>query len=162
MNKNFIIAPKINIDNRGYFENFSHLNNYFTPKQINHVLNLKKGTLRGMHMQLKPQNEKKILIVTQGCIFDVLVDFRKNSKNFLKKYIFKLNAESNYKILKIPRGFLHGYQTLTNNVNIIYFHEKKYFKKLAFTIRYDDLKLNIKWPLSISNISKNDLNGKSL
>ena len=155
----FLQSNDIHRDKRGFFENinFKKLNN---PQQINFVFNIKSGTIRGMHFQKKPKNESKILIVTNGIIRDVLIDIRKNSKTFLKKFYFTLNSTSKNNTIYIPKGFLHGYQTLSDNVSLVYLHEKKDYPSLSETIIYNDPQLKIKWPLKPNNISDNDLKGK--
>ena len=97
--------------------------------QVNISTNIKKGTVRGFHYQKKPRNEQKIVICNKGTILDVLIDLRKKSKNFLKIYKFLLSENKNNCLL-IPKGFAHGFQSLTNNTQIIYFHSELYYKKL--------------------------------
>ena len=96
---------------------------------MNISTNIKKGTVRGFHYQKKPRNEQKIVICNKGTILDVLIDLRKKSKNFLKIYNFLLSENKNNCLL-IPKGFAHGFQSLTNNTQIIYFHSELYYKKL--------------------------------
>ena len=123
--------------------------------QINISTNLKKGTIRGFHYQKKPRNDQKLIICNKGKIFDVAIDLRKKSKNFLKIYKFKLSEKKN-NCLFIPKGFAHGFQSLTNNTQIIYIHSELYFKKLDSGINPFDKNLKFKWPIKVKNFSKRD------
>ena len=125
----------------------------FNIKQINYVKVKKKGTLKGMHFQINPFEENKIVKLVSGKIFDVVIDVRKNSKNFLKYKTFILSSKDN-KTLIIPKGFAHGFQTLTNNCEIIYLHSQYYNRNYERSINPLDPRISIKWPLKISLISK--------
>ena len=131
----------------------------FTVKQINHVIVKKKGTIKGMHIQLPPYSEIKLVKIIKGKIFDVIIDLRKNSKSFLKYKSFILDSSKD-NLLFIPKGFAHGFQTLTSNSEIIYCHSEVYNPKKEFSINPLDKKINIKWPKKISSISLKDLNTK--
>lgn len=125
--------------------------------QINYSTNLKKGTIRGLHYQTQPKNDKKIIICLEGEIFDVIVNIKKKSKDFLKTYKFRLKGE-NKDCLFIPKGYAHGYQTLTNNTKLLYIHSDEYYKKYDRGINPFDKTLKIKWPLNVSKISTRDMN----
>ena len=127
----------------------------FDIKQVNHVSVIKKGTIKGMHIQIKPFTEIKTINVIKGKIFDVIIDVRKNSKNFLKYQKFILDSKENNCLL-IPKGFAHGFQTLCNNCEIIYCHSEIYKPNKEFSINPLDTLINIKWPIKISNISSKD------
>tara|TARA_B110000027_G_C16027922_1_gene259413 strand:+ start:111 stop:641 length:531 start_codon:yes stop_codon:yes gene_type:complete len=129
----------------------------FELKQVNLSTNLKKGTLRGIHYLKKPSLEKKIVICITGEIFDVLVDLRPNSKTFKKFTSINLN-ENKKKGVFIPQGIAHGFQTLKNNTNVIYFHSEFYNKKLDTGINPMDKFLNINWPIKKSIVSDKDKN----
>ena len=126
-------------------------------KQINRTFTKKVGTIRGFHYQKKPYSEIKIIKCVKGKIFDVALDIRKNSSTFLKYHAEIISAENN-KIILIPEGFAHGFQTLTENCELIYFHTQFYNKKSESGINLLDSKINIKWPKKISFISQRDKN----
>lgn len=117
--------------------------------------NKKRGTLRGLHFQLYPFEEDKYITCIQGKLFDVVVDLRKKSKDYLKVFTNILSAQSS-NVLYIPRGFAHGFQTIEDNTIIIYGMTQKYNKSAQSGLRYDDPKLKIKWPLKQIIISKRD------
>ena len=133
----------------------------FTVKQINNVIVKKKGTIKGMHIQLPPYNEIKLVKIIKGKIFDVIIDLRKNSQSFLKYKSFILDSSKN-NLLFIPKGFAHGFQTLTSNSEIIYCHSEVYKPKKEFSINPFDKKISIKWPKKTSLISIKDLNTKHI
>ena len=150
-------------DQRGFFvrtfdkKEFSKkgLDSEFVQSSISQ--NKKKGTIRGMHYQGKPYEENKIVRCTKGSIFDVIIDLRSNSKTYKEWFSIELNAD-NYKILYIPKGFAHGFQTLENNTEVYYEITEVYDKKSSRGIRWNDPTFNINWPLDISLISEKDNN----
>tara|TARA_X000000950_G_scaffold189829_1_gene229442 strand:+ start:5802 stop:6299 length:498 start_codon:yes stop_codon:yes gene_type:complete len=154
---------KLNIkkDQRGFFlklfstEEFSEQFKNFRVNQINLSSNKKKGTIRGLHLQKSPHSEKKIIFCLKGKIFDVVVDMRKNSKDYLKVKTFILDEKEN-QLLVIPKGYAHGFQTLKNNTQILYFHSGFYKKNYESDINPFDPKIKIKWPLKVSKISQKD------
>ena len=127
----------------------------FFIRQINHVVVNKKGTIKGMHFQVHPFSEDKIVNVIKGKIFDVVIDVRKNSKNFLKYKTFVINSKEN-KCLLIPKGFAHGFQTLSDDCEIIYCHSNFYKSTKELSINPFDPSINIHWPIKLSNISLKD------
>ncbi len=171
--KKFTIAKNINgiklinyfshNDSRGNFskifssEFFYKLGFKSKVAQINISTNIKKGTVRGFHYQNNPKNEQKILVCNKGSILDVLIDIRKKSKNFLKVYKFYLNEKKN-NCLFIPKGFAHGFQSLTSNTQIIYIHSELYYKKLDTGIYPFDKNLEFSWPIKVIKSSKRDRN----
>ena len=118
--------------------------------------NIKKGTIRGMHYQIEPYEEAKFVRCTKGKIFDVIVDLRKNSKTF-KKWISVELSELNHKILYVPKGFAHGFQTLEDNTEVYYQISEFYNPAYSNGIRWDDPVFGIKWPLNNPIISEKDL-----
>ena len=118
--------------------------------------NSKKNTFRGMHYQAKPYEETKIVRCTKGKIFDIIIDLRPNSKTFKEIFSIEL-SENNYKILYIPNGFAHGFQTLEENTEVFYQISQYYKKEFARGITWNDSKFNIKLPEKISVISSKDL-----
>ena len=161
LDKCFVITPKEIKDERGGFMRV-FCENIFKDQgcemkfvQINHSFNFKKGTLRGMHFQYFTSSESKLVRCIKGSIFDVVVDLRKNSKTFLKHFYVEL-SESNKKMILIPEGFAHGFQTLTDNTEVIYHHSNFYNPEFEGGIRFDDIKLGVNWPLIVSEISDRD------
>ena len=124
---------------------------------VNHNIsfNKAKGTLRGLHYQLSPSTESKIIRCCRGEIFDVVVDIRKKSKTYLSVFNINLSSENNL-MLFIPFGFAHGFQVLNKNTNIEYYHSDFFVKGLDSGIFYKDKTLNIQWPLKVTSISKRD------
>jgi len=123
--------------------------------QINHTYTAKKGTIRGMHFQKKPFEEKKIVSCIRGSIFDVAIDLRKNSSTYLSWYGLELSSD-NKLMLNIPEGFAHGFQTLEDNVELIYFHSCEYNQEYESGVSPFDKKIGIEWPLPVSVISEKD------
>jgi dTDP-4-dehydrorhamnose 3,5-epimerase len=117
--------------------------------------NRKKGTIRGMHYQIKPFEETKLVRCTKGKIFDVIIDLRKDSKTF-KKWISIELSENNHRTLYIPKGFAHGFQTLEDNTEIIYDISQTYNPEYSKGIKWNDKIIGIKWPLEVTMISKKD------
>ncbi|NIN36339.1 MAG: dTDP-4-dehydrorhamnose 3,5-epimerase, partial [Gammaproteobacteria bacterium] len=123
--------------------------------QINHTLTVRKGTVRGMHYQLPPHAEIKIVSCIRGEIFDVAVDLRKGSPTFMNWHGEALNAENRCSLL-IPEGFAHGFQTLTDDCELIYFHSAPYVQQSEGALNAFDPRLDIHWPLPVSEISARD------
>ncbi|MFX1594266.1 MAG: dTDP-4-dehydrorhamnose 3,5-epimerase family protein, partial [Promethearchaeota archaeon] len=113
------------------------------------------GTIRGMHFQYPPKAEIKIVKCISGSVYDVAIDLRKDSSSFLKWHAEVL-SDKNMKLLYIPEGFAHGFQTLENNTEICYFVTEFYYPEYEGGIVYNDPKINIKWPLEMTNISDKD------
>jgi dTDP-4-dehydrorhamnose 3,5-epimerase len=149
------------VDHRGHFTRsfdeqiFTHygLNRYWV--QENHTLSKKKGTIRGLHLQLPPYSETKLIRVIKGAILDVFVDLRKDSPTFGKWASIEL-TDDNFKMIFIPRGFAHGFCTLTDNCEVIYKVDNFYSPNHEVGILWNDDFLNIDWPVSNPIISKKD------
>ena len=123
--------------------------------QCNLSFNHKKGTLRGMHYQVKPYEEVKMVRCTQGKILDVIIDLRKDSATYKKWIGVELTAENN-RMLYVPEGFAHGYQTLEDN-SVVYYQVTEFYQPGSERgIRWNDPAFNIDWPLEISVISDKD------
>ena len=150
-------------DERGFFartfdkNEFSKigLDSEFIQSSIS--INNKRGTIRGMHYQNKPYEESKIVRCTKGKIFDVIIDLRPNSKTFKEWFSVEL-SEENHKMLYVPKGFAHGFQTLENNTKILYNISQFYHPESSKGVRWNDEIFRIKWPLKVSLISEKDLN----
>ncbi|MHA1185416.1 MAG: dTDP-4-dehydrorhamnose 3,5-epimerase [Candidatus Heimdallarchaeota archaeon] len=129
--------------------------------QINHSLTKMKGSIRGMHFQIPPKSECKIIKCLQGSVLDVIIDLREGSRTFLNYHMEELSRE-NQKSIYIPEGFAHGFQTLKENSELIYFHTEYYDKEFERAIRYNDPKIGIDWPLDATDISDKDKNHELL
>lgn len=114
-----------------------------------------KGTVRGMHYQIKPYEETKIVRCTRGSVFEVLLDLRPNSKTFLKWTSVELTS-NNYKMVYAPEGFALGFQTLENNTELIYQMSQFYSTEFQRGIKWNDAYFNIQWPLKMTVISNRD------
>lgn len=123
--------------------------------QINQTLTKKKGAVRGLHYQLAPFAETKLVTCIKGEIFDVAVDLRKDSPTYLSWHAEVL-SENNHKSFLIPEGFAHGFQTFSDDCELIYLHTASYSKEHERGLNYLDKKLDISWPLEISEISDRD------
>ncbi|MFJ7975566.1 dTDP-4-dehydrorhamnose 3,5-epimerase [Peribacillus sp. NPDC096379] len=147
-----IFEPAVLHDRRGWFiESYSQttlkaLGVEVVFVQDNHSLSIERGTLRGLHYQLHPKAQVKLVRCTNGAIFDVAVDIRKGSPSYGKWMGIELNAE-NKKQLYIPKGFAHGFLTLTDNVEVQYKVDTEYVSNFDRGIRWDDPTINIKWPI---------------
>lgn len=148
-------------DDRGFFIRLFCVNDFFPLKknivftQINQSLTKDKGAVRGMHFQYPPYSETRIVRCIAGEVFDVAIDLRKNSKTFLRWHGERLSA-GNMKMLYIPEGFAHGFQTLTDNCEMLYFHTGFYNKRHEGGIRHDDPMINIKWKVPVTHLSGRD------
>jgi len=123
--------------------------------QINHTKTLEMGSIRGLHYQLPPYSEIKLVTCLVGEILDVVVDIRKNSATFLKWHAEVLSAE-NANSFFIPEGFAHGFQALSDNCHLLYCHSAAYVPHAEAGLHYQDPKLAIKWPCEIGALSKRD------
>jgi len=123
--------------------------------QCNISYSKKRGTLRGIHYQITPFEEAKLIRCTRGMIFDIIIDLRKSSKTFKKWVSFEL-SNNNYKMLYVPEGFAHGFQTLEDNTEVFYQMSQFYNPDSERGVRWDDKTFNIKWPLKPTLISEKD------
>lgn len=124
-------------------------------EQINFTHTHKQGTLRGLHYQNPPFTEVKLVTCLRGKVFDVAVDLRKNSPTFLKWHAEILSPEQNNSLL-IPKGFAHGFQTLSDDCELLYFHTVSYNQQAERGLSPFDSYLQIEWPLEVSEISDRD------
>ena len=124
--------------------------------QINHTATATSGTVRGMHFQLPPKAEAKLVSCIRGAVWDVAVDLRKDSPTFLQWHAEELSA-TNLRALLIPPGFAHGFQTLMPDSELVYLHSEAYDSDLERGLNPQDPILAIPWPLDISNLSPRDL-----
>lgn len=124
--------------------------------QINQTMTKKRGTVRGMHFQNVPHSEMKLVSCLQGEVWDVAVDLRRNSPTFLRWHAEKLSSE-NCRAMLIPEGFAHGFQTLTNNCELLYLHSEPYIHESESGIQPTDPSIGVLWPLDFYEISDRDL-----
>ncbi len=157
----YIIEPEKLTDDRGFFartwcqQEFSNRGLDPNLVQSSMSFNHKQGTLRGMHLQLPPSAEVKLVRCTQGAIYDVIVDLRLNSATYLQWIGIKLTAD-NRTGLYIPKGFAHGFQTLADNTEVFYQISEFYNPNLARGFRWNDPIIKINWPTMVSTISDRD------
>lgn len=148
-------------DSRGFLsrffcaEEFRQAGMQKNISQINQTLTRKKGAVRGMHYQRPPHAETKIVSCVKGEVFDVAVDLRKDSSTFLQWHAEVLSAE-NHRSLLIPEGFAHGFQTLTEECELIYLHTSPHVQQAEAALNVADPRLGIAWPLPITELSERD------
>ncbi len=158
----YVVEPAIHEDERGFFyrffdvDQFKEIGHNKPWVQLNHSYTKQEYSLRGLHFQWPPLAEIKMVKCIAGKIFDVLVDLRRNSPTFLQWVGVELSAE-NKKMLYIPEGFAHGFQTLSGDCELIYHHTAVYAKDSEGGIRWSDPLINIQWPADPINISVRDL-----
>lgn len=124
-------------------------------RQINHTSTAARGTVRGMHFQIPPKAEAKLISCIRGAVWDVVVDVRKDSPTFLQWHAEELSA-TNLRALLIPPGFAHGFQTLEPDSELVYLHSEAYAPTCERGLNPNDPGLAITWPTEISNISPRD------
>lgn len=159
----YLIEPERLEDERGFFartfcqREFEKHGLNFRIVQCNISHNKKKGTLRGMHYQVAPYEEAKLVSCIRGAIYDVIVDLRPDSSTYCQWFAVELSAE-NYKILYVPKCFAHGFQTLEEDTEVFYQMSEFYHPECALSVRWDDQAFGIEWPLKVEIISEKDKN----
>lgn len=157
----YIIEPEQHHDSRGYFarmycaREFEATGIEFEIAQSSVAFNEATGTLRGLHYQLPPYGEAKIVRCIVGAIYDVIVDLRPDSAGYLEWIGVELSAV-NGRSLYVPEGFAHGYLTLEDATEVIYLMNQFYVAKAGRGVRWDDPRLGIEWPGDIAVISRKD------
>lgn len=157
----FVIKMEKLEDNRGFFarswccQEFERLGLNHKLVQCNISFNCKKGTLRGMHYQASPYEETKLIRCTRGAIYDVIIDIRPDSQTF-KQWVAVELTDDNHKLLYVPEGMAHGFQTLTDNSEVFYQMSEFYTPDSARGIRWDDPAFGIEWPIEEMIISDKD------
>ncbi|MDQ0974613.1 dTDP-4-dehydrorhamnose 3,5-epimerase [Neobacillus niacini] len=152
-----IIEPKVFGDHRGWFMEtysgamFEEAGIDIKFVQDNQSFSATKGTLRGLHYQLNPKAQTKLVRCTKGAIFDVAVDIRKGSPTFSKWFGIELSAD-NKKQLLVPKGFAHGFITLTDDVEVQYKVDELYAPECDRGILWSDPQIGVEWPIDISPV----------
>jgi dTDP-4-dehydrorhamnose 3,5-epimerase len=148
-------------DERGFFAR-SWCVREFAAHGLNHAVvqvnfghSARKGTLRGMHFQVAPYAEAKVVHCSRGALYDVIIDLREGSPTKGQWVGMELTAD-NRRMFYVPEGFAHGYQTLEDNTDLVYQTSQFYAKDAARGVRYNDPTFGIAWPLSVSVISTGD------
>lgn len=161
LNDAYVIDLEKRGDERGFFARFFCEHEYAQHRlnhqivQINNSFSRDRGTLRGMHYQLAPKAEDKIIRCLRGSFFDVIIDLRADSATFLKHFAIELSAE-NRTMLYVPKGFAHGFMTLEDNTEALYLVTEFYSPQYERGIRYNDPKFGIRWPFEPVVISDKD------
>ena len=156
-----LIETRAVTDERGRFSrlfcetDFSSIRSDLKFVQINLSETTRNGAVRGMHFQQAPASEAKLIRCLRGCVFDVAVDLRANSSTFMQWHGVEL-SESNDLEIFIPEGFAHGFQALTDDVQLLYLHTHAWSQPCEMGMRHDDPKLAIKWPRWVTQISAKD------
>lgn len=154
-------------DERGFFERlfcqreFASIGFQMEIRQVNHSYTKSKGSVRGLHFQYPPHAETKIVSCLSGAVFDVAVDLRKDSSTYLGWFGTELSAE-NGKTLCIPEGFAHGFQTLTDDAELVYLHSEFYEPGFEDGLNPLEPEIAIEWPLKVSEVSARDKSHPSL
>lgn len=150
-------------DQRGFFSRVWCRNEFEEHGLVSEVVqaNLShtrvKGTIRGLHFQKHPHGETKLIQCTLGAIFDVIVDLRPDSPTYMRWLSEELSGE-NYKMVYVPKGCAHGFQSLADNTEVYYLVSAFYAPEAEGGVRYDDPAFEIDWPLPVTDISEKDRN----
>lgn len=157
----FVIEPERIEDERGFFAR-TFCRKEFEANGLNPNLvqcsvsfNKKKGTLRGMHYQTAPHEETKLVRCTRGSIYDVMLDLRPTSPTF-KQWVSAELTEENQRMLYIPKGVAHGFQTLHDETEVLYQMSEFYSPEMARGVRWDDPSFTVQWPSKPLIVSRKD------
>lgn len=157
----YVVELEPRNDERGFFARSFCMDEFaahgLDPRiaQANIAFNEKAGTLRGMHFQVPPHEEAKYIRCVRGAVYDVAVDIRPQSPTYLKWHAAELSAD-NRRMMCIPRGFAHGYQTLSDSTEVFYLVSEFYHPESDRGLRWDDPALAISWPLPNPILSAKD------
>lgn len=157
----YLFEPKVFGDHRGFFmETYNHqmfeeAGLSFNFIQDNHAMSAEAGTLRGMHFQLAPYAQTKLVRVIKGAVYDAIVDIRKGSPTYGQWEGFILSEENKRQLL-VPQGFAHGYCTLTKDTEFVYKVDNYYSPDCDRGLAWDDPQLNIQWPTTNPILSEKD------
>ena len=167
LNEVIVIEPTVFGDNRGwFFESYSYkkykelgIDVHFV--QDNHSRSEHRGTVRGLHFQISPMAQSKLLCCTRGAILDVAVDLRKGSPTYADWMSVELSEENKRQIF-IPKGFAHGFLTLTDNVEVEYKVDEYYSPEHDRSVKYNDPDIGVEWGINSPVLSQKDLNAPLL
>jgi dTDP-4-dehydrorhamnose 3,5-epimerase len=157
----FVIDLEKRGDDRGFFarvfceREFADHGLVTHFKQVNNSLSAERGTLRGMHYQLPPMAETKLVRCVRGSLFDQVIDLRDGSETFGESFGVELSAE-NRRMLYVPKGFAHGFLTLAEDTEAFYLVDEFYGPELERGIRYDDPRFSLSWPIEPAVVSEKD------
>jgi dTDP-4-dehydrorhamnose 3,5-epimerase len=157
----YIIDLEKRGDDRGFFarmfckKEFSDIGLEHEFVQVNNSLSTKSGVLRGMHFQLPPHAEVKVVRCVKGALWDFIVDLRPDSVSFKKWFGAELSAE-NRRMMYVPRGFGHGFITLSDNTEAVYLVSDYYSPEQERGVRFDDRSINVELPITVTEISSKD------
>jgi dTDP-4-dehydrorhamnose 3,5-epimerase len=157
----FVLQVEPYVDHRGKFgriycqDELKQIGHYKQIVQINHSLTRKRGAVRGMHFQHPPKAEIKMVKCLRGSVFDVIVDLRRDSDTLLQWY-GEILSDDNLKMMYVPEGFAHGFQTLEEKTELLYLHTEFYSPEHEGGVRYNDPRLNISWPVEVTEVSEKD------
>ncbi len=163
----YIIELETFRDERGLFartycqREFETIGHHREFVQFNHSRTKETGTVRGMHFQHPPHAEIKLIRCIRGRVYDVIVDLRKGSPTFLKHIGLEL-SEENMRMIYVPEGFAHGFQTLEDNTELIYHHTAFYAPRSEGGFSFNDPTVGINWPLPATVVSDKDRNQEAL
>lgn len=156
-----IVEPLVHGDSRGWFyesyskRKYEELGIHADFVQDNRSYSSQKGIIRGLHCQLEPYAQSKLITCTRGAIIDVAVDIRKGSPTYMQWVSVELTAE-NKRQLFIPRGFLHGFLTLSDDVEVMYKTDNYYEPTADRSIRFDDPAFGVEWGIDTPQLSAKD------
>ncbi len=159
----FVVETSPYIDSRGAFsrlyceKELAEVVGQRHILQINHSRTATVGAVRGLHFQRPPHAEMKLVRCLKGQVWDVAVDLRKNSPTFMRWHAEELTPGST-RMMVIPEGFAHGFQVVEPDSELLYLHTAFYTPSAEGGMRYDDPKLNIDWPLAVTDVSDRDKN----
>ena len=157
----FLVQPERREDARGFFarawceREAAELGLNTHIAQCNVSFNHRKGTLRGMHFQLPPHEEARLVRCTMGSVHDVIIDLRPDSLTFMQHWSTVLSAESG-RAVYLPEGLAHGFQSLEDATEVFYQMSAAYAPEASVGVRYDDHAFDIQWPLPVSGVSERD------
>ena len=157
----YMIEPQVFGDSRGWFmeswsqKKMEEAGLFYNFVQDNHSFSAIKGTLRGLHFQKGSSSQAKLVRCVRGAVLDVAVDLRKNSKTY-KKWVGCVLSEENKKQFLIPRGFAHGFLTLTDNVEFVYKADNYYDPQADRNIIWNDEEINVDWGIENPILSEKD------
>jgi dTDP-4-dehydrorhamnose 3,5-epimerase len=156
-----VVEPELLADERGFFartwcaREFANHGLKDGLVQCSISFNRRKGTVRGLHYQTPPREEAKLVRCALGAIYDVIVDLRANSPTYLKHFAVEL-TQDNLKMLYVPEGCAHGFQTLADGTEVVYQMTEFHSPECSAGHRWNDPAFGIEWPLEVSVISKRD------